>query len=105
MTAVYFNTQGIGLANTNCFVCGGEPELQPNICAIVDPNQRNAIVSDMFHNKGAKIHGSRNNKIIIGACKTHEQNLETLQKLTIKNNHTIDRRMIMAARQISSQKT
>jgi len=77
-----FRSRGIGLEQGSCFVCGQPqpPSLLPNICAVVNVSERERVIK-MFDYK-ARAHASRNDQVIVCACKDHERSLEYLHVLS-----------------------
>lgn len=77
-----FCSRGIGLEHGSCFVCGQPqpPTLLSNICAVVNAPEREKVLS--LFDGGARAHGSRDNQVIVCACKAHERSLEYLHALS-----------------------
>lgn len=97
----YFNSRGIGFENANCFVCGEDSF--NNICAIVNKSKREDIISKIFNKIRARVHGSRDYQMIVGACDTHLPNLRYLDLKTHANDKNISKEIESKCRNANAE--
>jgi hypothetical protein len=98
----YFTSRGIGSEwDLECFCCGGEKTLRPNIAAYVRTREAGERVVAMFET-GARLDFRPRTpdyvQVKIGACEQHKYRLEKLSNLTYEADGIITAEMIEEAK-------